>query len=151
MSSVKGKARYLARMAAIQALYSQEQTQNPIQTIIFDFKNDDFRNNNPDVETNSPDIELFEHITNGTFEKGSAFDEIISKHIKKNWSADRLAPVMRSLIRCACFELIHDILTPTPVILDQYIEIAKDFFPDSDVAFVNGILNAIAKETRPQK
>jgi N utilization substance protein B len=149
MLTAKKKGRYGARIAAIQALYSFEQTQTPVEEIAREFVLDGFTKNSLDGQRLEPDVDFFRYLATSVAAPLEAFDEIITGHMKKSWGAERLALVMRNLLRCACYELVHDILTPTPVILDQYIEIAKDFFPDGDVAFVNGILNAIAREVRP--
>ena len=72
----------------------------------------------------------------------------IQKHLQDNWKIDRLAAVARSLLRSACYELMFEQLVPTPVVLNEYIEVARDFLDEREVKFVNGILDNIAKSVR---
>ena len=72
-------------------------------------------------------------------------DDEIQKYLQDNWRKDRLAPVVRSLLRSACYELMFEPLVPTPVVLNEYIEVARDFLDEREVKFVNGILDNIAK------
>jgi N utilization substance protein B len=59
-----------------------------------------------------------------------------------------MAVVDRNLLRLATFELLARLETPAPVVLDEAVELARRYCDDSSPAFINGILDAIAKETR---
>ena len=63
----------------------------------------------------------------------------------KNWRLERMPAVDRNIIRLAVFEM-HQNDLPRPVIIDEAIELARQFSGDESVPFVNGILDAIGKE-----
>ena len=65
----------------------------------------------------------------------------------RNWRVDRMAAVDRNILRLATWELLHTD-TPVPVVLDEAIDLARRFADDPSPAFVNGILDAVARAVR---
>jgi N utilization substance protein B len=66
----------------------------------------------------------------------------------EHWKVDRLAAVDRAVLRIATFELLHERETPAEVVIDEAVEIARRFAGDKSPAFVNGVLDVIAKQLR---
>ena len=60
-----------------------------------------------------------------------------------------MAATDRSVLRVAVVELLHHAETPTRVVLDEAIEIAKKYGSETSGSFVNGILDRIAHDARP--
>ena len=65
----------------------------------------------------------------------------------RNWRVPRMATVDRNILRLGAYELAHTD-TPTAVVLDEAVELARRFGSDASPAFVNGILDALAHEFR---
>jgi N utilization substance protein B len=65
----------------------------------------------------------------------------------RNWRIERMAAVDRNVLRLAAWELLH---TPTPhsVVIDEAVDLAREFGSDASPAFVNGVLDAIARALR---
>lgn len=83
--------------------------------------------------------ELFEGAARDT----AALDEIIGKHAE-NWKFDRLAAIDRAILRLAVYELrVRE--TPTKVVLNEAVELAKKFSNEESGAFVNGVLDSVCK------
>ncbi len=82
----------------------------------------------------------------GTAGKQSALDAYISKH-SRNWRIDRMAAVDRNVLRLATWELL-ELDTPVAVVIDEAVDLARRFGGDPSPAFVNGILDSIAREVR---
>ena len=61
----------------------------------------------------------------------------------RGWRVDRMAVVDRCVLRLALFELLHTD-TPTAVVIDQAVELAKTYSTARSGRFVNGVLGAIA-------
>jgi N utilization substance protein B len=61
------------------------------------------------------------------------------------WSWERLGVLERSILRVAVYELMREAEVPTPVIIDQAVELAKRFCSPEAGALVNGILGTMAK------
>lgn len=73
-------------------------------------------------------------------------DELIGAH-SRNWRVSRMAAVDRNVLRMAVYELRHTD-TPIPVVIDEAVDLARRFGNDSSPAFVNGVLDAVAREVR---
>jgi N utilization substance protein B len=82
----------------------------------------------------------------GTVDRASEIDALIATHAE-NWRVSRMAAVDRNILRLACYELTCAD-TPASVVLDEAIELARHFGSDASPAFVNGVLDAVAREVR---
>jgi N utilization substance protein B len=74
-------------------------------------------------------------------------DALLARHAR-NWKLSRMAAVDRNVLRIGAWELCHSD-APTSVILDEAIELARRFGAESSPAFVNGVLDAVARAVRP--
>lgn len=95
----------------------------------------------------SADVGLMEVYVLGAWAKRRELDKSIEK-VSKNWKLSRMDRVDRSILRLAVFELMEKPEVPAPVILSEAIELAKEFGAPDSPAFVNGILDRIAREFR---
>lgn len=80
----------------------------------------------------------------GVMEGQDDLDVVLGKH-STNWPLERLAPVERSILRLALFE-IDSGLTPPEVAIDEAVRLTRRYATDEAGALVNGILGAIARE-----
>ncbi len=64
-----------------------------------------------------------------------------------NWRIDRMAAVDRNILRLGTYELFHT-KTPAPVVLNEAVDLARRFGNDPSPAFVNGIIDAVARVVR---
>ena len=63
-----------------------------------------------------------------------------------HWKLYRLARGDRNVMRIATFELLFEIETPHEVIIDEAVAIARRFGGEESQAFVNGVLDLIARD-----
>jgi len=89
------------------------------------------------------------HLVLRVIEHRASIDEVLSRHAQ-NWRVSRMAVVDRNILRLAIFELIHSD-TPVSVILDEAVELARRFGSDTSSSFVNGVLDAVAKQVRDEE
>ena len=78
----------------------------------------------------------------------------IDRHIEgalEHWKLDRLAATDKSVLRMATAELLHLRGTPARVILDEAVDIARRFGREESGRFVNGVLDRLARQLRPQE
>jgi len=94
------------------------------------------------VELRSPRDAL----ARGVVEHQTAIDRAIRAHLAANWRLDRLDATARAILRCAVFELTERRDAPGEVVMDEYVEIAKSFFSGTEPGFINGVLDAIARD-----
>jgi len=78
----------------------------------------------------------------GVIERREELDRILGEHAR-NWRVERMAAVDRNVLRIAVYELL-DTDTPSTVVIDQAIELARRFGDDPSPAFVNGVIDAVA-------
>jgi N utilization substance protein B len=90
--------------------------------------------------------EFAEQIVRGVDQSRETLDRHIASHAR-NWRVERMAAVDRNVLRIATWELVHTD-TPDSVVIDEAIELARDFGSERSPAFVNGVLDAIARELR---
>ena len=128
-----------ARELAIQALY-QLDVQGPdllerLGPFFIEADDDDFVR------------KLASDWTKGTWENLAECDEIIDASTIK-WQFKRLAPVDKSILRLAVYQLKFCPDIPPKVVINEAIELAKKFSTDKSPAFVNGVLDAILKKLK---
>lgn len=75
-------------------------------------------------------------------------DDLISR-FAHNWRIDRMPAIDRALLRISTFELGHCPDVPTAVVIDEAVELAKQYSTEESGRFVNGMLSRIAEEVRP--
>jgi len=85
-----------------------------------------------------------EEIVKGTYKHLPEINKLIHQ-CAKNWSLDRMAVVDRNVLRMAVYEILYRMDIPTSVTINEAIEIAKKFGTDESGAFVNGILDSVAR------
>jgi len=93
-----------------------------------------------------PDLRPFSaELVAGTLMNQESLDEAIEKHAV-NWKVSRMAFIDRCLLRMATYEMKNFPDTPPSVVMDEAIELAKQFGTAETPSFVNGILDAIQQE-----
>lgn len=95
-----------------------------------------------------PETEKFaRELVDGTLQQRAEIDAEIQRHAR-NWDLSRMAAADRNILRLATFELLHQPGTPAEVVMDEAIELAKKYSTAESGRFVNGVLDAIAKDVR---
>ncbi len=73
-------------------------------------------------------------------------DELLARHAR-HWELSRLAMVDRNILRLSVYELRMSTV-PTKVIISEALKLAQEFSSAESPRFVNGVLDAVAKEIR---
>lgn len=68
-------------------------------------------------------------------------DNLISTHLKKGWSLERLTLTDKTLLRLGLFEIKYFDETPDRVALNEIIEVAKKYSDETSAKFINGLLS----------
>ena len=72
-------------------------------------------------------------------------DQLIEAH-DQNWRIERMAVVDRNLIRAAVAEMLGYPTTPAAIIINESLEIARRYAAPESIHFLNGVLDAIARD-----
>lgn len=149
-----GRPRTGARVAAVQALFQSEQTGESAETVAHQFIRHRIGAGEGDgafEEGHVPlaHIPLFEAILKAAATRSEESDAEIRTHLNKDWTLDRLDPVLRALLRAAAAELLAGKEPPARVVINEYIDVARGFLDDETARFANGMLDAMAHALRP--
>ena len=83
-------------------------------------------------------------LVDGVLREREALDELIARHAS-GWTLDRIAPLERSILRVALYEMLHRPDIPDEVAIDEAVEAAKELCAAEAAGFVNGILGAVER------
>ena len=84
----------------------------------------------------------------GTLGELEKIDPVIRKH-SEHWRLERMAAIDRNLLRLAVYELLHATHTPPAVVINEALELAREFSTGESVEFINGVLDAVRKALPP--
>ncbi len=144
-------SRHRSRQRALQILYQLELGKQTVGESFQAFYSSlhTAENENSDlVETKScaPD-DFMEQLVRGTFADSTRIDEAIAAH-SEHWRLDRMPAVDRNILRLAIHEMTR-LDTPAAVVIDEALELARQFSGDASVPFINGVLDAVRKGLEP--
>jgi N utilization substance protein B len=147
------QSRSVARLAAVQALYQMEVSAIGVEHVIREFTEHRFDRDleggeGEDMTLASADEGFFADLVRGVVAEQKHVDAAIAKRLAENWRLERLDATVRAILRAGAYELAHRPDTPTEVAIDEYVEVAKSFFEGTEPGFVNGALDAVAKDVR---
>ena len=137
-----------ARLAAVQALYQMEQTEQSTRSVIADFMGDRLGLNDEGEPIEEADPDIFKTIVNGVVEHQEHIDAAIMKRLATGWKIERLDATSRAILRAAVYELVAEIGLPSQIILDEYVSLAHAFFEGAEPKFINGLLDAVSRDVR---
>ena len=140
--------RTAARMAAVQALYQMDIASTDIADVIAQFQTHRF---GADGEGGSPDYAdrlFFAELLRGVVRRQRDIDPMLDAKLAEGWRLNRLDSILRATLRSAAFELVERRDIPAKVVVNEYVNIAKDFFSGDEPKVVNAVLDKIAREQR---
>ncbi len=82
--------------------------------------------------------------------RGAEIDALIESHAQ-NWRLERMAVVDRNLLRTAVAEMLGYPTTPAPIIINEALEVARRYAAPESINFLNGVLDAIARDLLKQR
>jgi transcription antitermination factor NusB len=102
------------------------------------------------AETSDPDVFAFaKQVFDGIIEHRDELDAKISG-VAENWQIHRMAVIDRNLLRLGTFEFVHLADIPPKVSINEAIDLAKRYSTAESGAFVNGILDKLRTQIRPE-
>jgi N utilization substance protein B len=147
-ASTRSRSRSAARLAAVQALYQQEMEAIPLARLLKEFHDHRLGATIEDEQYHEAEIDFFDDIVAGVDARRADLDAAISAKLAAGWTLERLDRPTRAILRAGAYELIarHDV--PVGSVISEYVDVANAFYDKRESGFVNGLLDAIAKEVR---
>ena len=128
-----------ARECAFQMLYQWDVTREPMDRVAGLFWQ---------VRTSTDETRVrAERLARGAQGDVARLDEEITR-ASKNWRFDRIAAIDKNILRLAVYELLREPETPSSVVIDEAVELAKRFSEVDSPPFVNGVLDAVKARVR---
>lgn len=143
--------RSVSRLAAVQALYQMEVSGAGVDAVVREFSEHRFDRAVEDTEgaqLAQADETFFADLVKGVVSKQAVIDPAIVRRLASGWKLERLDATARAVLRAGAYELMNRPDVPTEVVIDEYVEIAKSFFEGPEAGFINGALDAIARDAR---
>ena len=132
-----------SRICSTQVLYGASFVESDIDLLIKSYMDNYLEPILTELGIKKIDSDLFNSITKGVFKNKFIIDEIISNHLSKDWSFNRLSKTEKSVLRLATYELCFDKRFKKITIINEYISIIESF--GGNPSFANGILENISK------
>jgi N utilization substance protein B len=118
------------------------------EAVVREFAEHRFERDVDGVKLAAADEAFFAELVRGVVEQQADVDKAIVKRLAAGWRLERLDATLRAILRAGTFELIHRLDVPVEVVIDEYLEITKSFHDGAETGFVNGALDAVAKDAR---
>lgn len=145
-SESRWASRSRAREAAVQMLYQVEVG----QLSVVDASRLHGLVGAPDVTGLDEDADAYANaLTRGAWEDRTAIDERIAD-AARNWRVERMTVLDRSVLRLAVHELLNHPETPPKVVIDEAIELARNYSGDEAAKFVNGVLDGVFRKLKEE-
>ena len=143
--------RSASRLAALQALYQLEIAGTQVEDVIEEFLAHRFGKNDDTGIGLEQDEAFFSAVVRGVLQHQTEIDRSLAGALSEGWTLARIDSILRALLRAAAFELSGRLDVPARVVIDEYVELARDFFEGPEPGFVNAVLDRLAREARPNE
>ncbi len=144
-----GRRRSAARLAATQALYQIALTGAAAESVVSEFLAYRTRREGEGSPLAEADQEFFADIARGAASRRDELDRMIAPTLAEGWTLDRLETILRAILWAGAYELLARPDVPLQVVINEYIEVTHAFFAGREPAFVNGVLDRLARLLRP--
>lgn len=147
-SKSRSRSRSAARLAAVQALYQMDMEKSRVVSVLTEFHNHRLGVEIDDVQYIDAEIDFFDDLVTGFDARREEVDALVESKLGEQWKLSRIDKTMLQILRAGTYELIARADVPTATVISEYVEVAHAFFDEKDAKFVNGLLDAVAREKR---
>ncbi|HEX3486906.1 MAG TPA: transcription antitermination factor NusB [Micropepsaceae bacterium] len=142
------ETRSAARLAALQALYQLEMTGVAPGDVVEEFIQHRLGHDIESGKLVPNDEAFFSDIVHGVLKHQVEIDRSVARSLASGWTLTRIDSILRALLRAATYELVARRDVPAKVVIDEYVELARDFFEGDEPGFVNAVLDRLAHRKR---
>ena len=146
----RSKSRSAARLAAVQALYQHDMEATPLARLLHEFHQHRLGATIGEDEYAEAEVDFFDDVVQGATARAVQIDAIIIGKLAVGWTLERLDKPMRAILRAGTYELLARADAPVKSVINEYVDVADAFYDKREKGFANGLLDAVAKDVRPQ-
>lgn len=132
------QAKSNARKCAVQALYQWQMTGKNLNSIEMDFLEEE--------RLKGAQKSYFKEIFHGVPKQLDVIDAALAEFVDRD--VEKIDPVERAVLRLGVYELINHLDTPYRVVINEGVNLAKEFGADGSHKYINGILDKVAQKQR---
>jgi N utilization substance protein B len=144
----RSQARAAARLAAVQALYQHEMEGTAQARLLDEFHQHRLGAEIDDDQYAQAETAFFDDVVKGVLARLAEIDALIAGKLAEGWTLARLDKTMVQILRAGAYELLARQDVPTGAAISEYVDVAHAFFDAREAKFVNGLLDALAKDVR---
>ncbi len=144
----RSKSRSAARLAAVQALYQLEMEGTALAPLLHEFHEHRLGATIEGATYVEAEQSFFDDVVRGVEARRAEIDGLVTAKLAKGWALERLDRPMRAILRAGTYELIARPDVPVATVITEYVDVAKAFYDKKESGFVNGLLDAVAKDSR---
>ncbi len=142
------------RVIAFQAVYSWDVTKASLDELLtFSWLQKDAeieagaQESSVELSENSKEERTFASlIIAGTISHIDEIDKLIENHLSASWSMERISRVALAILRTSVYEILFQNGAEPKIVIDEAVNIAKDFDTDDSYKFINAVLDKIGKD-----
>jgi transcription antitermination protein NusB len=135
-------ARHRSRKRALQVLFEWDMRDESIDRAISHYYENLY---SEESETKPKPDKFMEELVRGVVADAEQIDRTIAAK-SEHWRLERMAVVDRNILRLAIYELNLQAV-PAPVVIDEALELARQFSNDESLSFINGVLDAVRRQS----
>jgi N utilization substance protein B len=143
-------ARTAARLAAVQALYQMDMTGIDLTRVIAEFEAHRLGQEVEGCQYPAAEAAFFRDIVEGVVREQRRIDPLVDRHLAEGWRLDRVDSILRAILRGGAYEMLMRKDVPPRVVINEYVDLAHAFFEGEEPKVVNGILDKLGHQERPE-
>lgn len=143
--------RSAARLAAVQALYQLELMGSDIKELIDEYVDHRLGQEMDGDLYAKADPGWFKLLVTGVKNEQKVIDPWIQNVLKQSWPLRRIDSTLRAILRAGTFELYKQHHVPPKTVISEYLSVTVAFFGQKEQQLVNGVLDQIARQCRPDE
>lgn len=147
--ALKRRMKSASRLYAVQALFQMESAGQTLDKVQVEFETHRFGMVTEEGAFEEGNPTVFRSLLESAVNLQVKIDQMTDRALAAKWPLGRIDPTLRALFRAAGGELL-DSDTPPKVVINEFVEVGRAFFPDGNEAgFVNAVLDHMAREAKP--
>jgi N utilization substance protein B len=144
-------ARSAARLGAVQALYQMDLAGTDVGEVLAQFSSRAAGDAFDEGQCGPADFPFLKEVVDGVVREQLTIDQTVNRLLDKSWPLARLDSTLRAILRAAAYEIMFMENVPARVAINEYIDVAHAFFDEQEPKLLNGVLNTLARQRRPDE
>ena len=144
-------ARSAARLGAVQALYQLDLAGTDVGEVLAQFSSRAAGDAFDEGQCGPADFPFLKEVVDGVVREQRTIDPALNRLLDSGWPLARLDATLRAILRAAAYEIMFMENVPARVAITEYLDVAHAFFDEQEPKLLNGVLNALARQRRPDE